>query len=48
MELIEQDIEATKHKEQMFFEFAERFSSSKDPDVAKKLGDQLGRFVFAE
>ena len=48
VELIEQDIEATKHKEQMFFEFAERFSSSKDPDVAKKLGDQLGRFVFAE
>jgi EAL domain-containing protein (putative c-di-GMP-specific phosphodiesterase class I) len=48
VELIEQDIEATKHKEQMFFELAERFRSSKDQDVAKKLGDQLGRFVFGE
>ena len=48
VELIEQGIEATKQKEQMFFELAERFRSSKDPDVAKKLGDELGRFVFGE
>ena len=48
VELIEQGIEATKQKEQMFFALAERFRSSKDPDVAKKLGDQLGRFVFGE
>ena len=48
VELIEQGIEATKQKEQMFFELAERFHSSKDPDVAKKLGDELGRFVFGE
>ena len=48
VELIEQGIEATKRKEQMFFELAERFRSSKDPDVVKKLGDELGRFVFGE
>jgi aminoglycoside phosphotransferase family enzyme len=48
VELIEQGIEATKQKEQMFFELAERFHSSKDPDVVKKLGDELGRFVFGE
>jgi EAL domain-containing protein (putative c-di-GMP-specific phosphodiesterase class I) len=48
VELIEQGIEATKQKEQMFFELAERFRSSKDPDAVKKLGDELGRFVFGE
>ena len=48
VELIEQGIEATKQKEQMCFELAERFRSSKDPDVVKKLGDELGRFVFGE
>jgi hypothetical protein len=48
VELIEQGIEATKQKEQMFFELAERFRSSKDPDVVKKLGDELGRFVFGD
>jgi len=45
-ELIEQGIEATKQREQMFCELRERFPSSKDPDVVKKLGDELGRFVF--
>jgi hypothetical protein len=46
--LIEQGIEATKQKEQAFFELAERFRSSKDPQEARKLGDELGRFVFGE
>lgn len=48
VELIEQGIEATKQKEQVFFELAERFRSSKDPHEARKLGDELGRFVFGE
>jgi hypothetical protein len=48
VELIEQGIEATKQKEQAFFELAERFRSSRDPDDVKKLGDELGRFVFGE
>jgi hypothetical protein len=42
----EQGIEVAKHKEQAFFELAGRFRSSKDPDEVKKLGDELGRFVF--
>jgi hypothetical protein len=48
VELIEQGIEAAEQKEQGFFELAERFRSSKDPDDIKKLGGQLGRFVFGE
>jgi hypothetical protein len=48
VELIEQGIEAAKQKEQTFFELAERFRSSKDASEAKKLGDELGRFVFGE
>jgi hypothetical protein len=48
VELIEQGIEAAKQKEQTFFELAERFRSSKNPDDVKKLGDELGRFVFGE
>jgi hypothetical protein len=48
VELIEQGIAAEKQKENSFFNLAERFRSSKDPDEAKKLGDELGRFVFGE
>jgi metal-responsive CopG/Arc/MetJ family transcriptional regulator len=46
VELIEQGIEAAKQKEQAFFELAERFRTSKGADEVKKLGDELGRFVF--
>jgi hypothetical protein len=46
VELIELGIEASKQKERAFFELAERFRASKDPDEAKQLGDKLGRFVF--
>ena len=35
-------------REEEFFELAERFRASNDPDEAKKLGDQLGRLVFGE
>ena len=35
-------------REEDFFELAERFRSSRDPDDVKKLGDELGRFVFGE
>jgi hypothetical protein len=48
VELIEQGIAAEKQKEQAFFELAERFRSSKNPEEAKQLGDELGRFVFGE
>jgi len=48
VELIEQGIAAEKQKENSFFNLAERFRSSTDPDEVKKLGDELGRFVFGE
>ncbi len=46
VELIEDGIEADKRKQQEFFELAERFRNENDPEVAKRLGDQLGRLVF--
>ena len=46
VELIENGIEAEKRKQQEFFELAERFREAKDPDTAKRLGDELGRLVF--
>ena len=48
VELIELGIEASKEKEKAFFELAQRFRSSKDPAESKRLGDELGRFVFGE
>jgi hypothetical protein len=48
VELIELGIEASKEKEKAFFELAERFRASKDPAESKRLGDELGRFVFGE
>ncbi len=48
VELIEQGIEARKQREDDFFELAERFRAAKDPDQAKRLGDELGRLVFGE
>jgi hypothetical protein len=46
LELIENGIEAEKRKRYEFFDLAERFRSTKDPEEAKRLGDQLGRIVF--
>jgi hypothetical protein len=46
VELIENGIEAEKRKQQEFFELAERFRNTTDPDEAKRLGDKLGRMVF--
>jgi len=48
VELIEQGIAAEQQKETAFFELAERFRSSKNPEEAKQLGEELGRFVFGE
>jgi N6-adenosine-specific RNA methylase IME4 len=46
VELIENGIEAEKRKQDEFFELAERFRSTSDPEEAKRLGDELGRMVF--
>ncbi len=48
VELIEEGIESRKQKEAAFFELAARFRASKDPEEAKRLGDEMGRFVFGE
>jgi hypothetical protein len=48
VELIELGIEARRQKEKDFFDLAERFRASKDPDEIKKLGEELGLFVFGE
>jgi hypothetical protein len=46
VELIENGIETEKHKQQEFFELAERFRNATDPEEVKELGDQMGRMVF--
>jgi hypothetical protein len=46
VELIENGIDAEKRKEQQFFALAERFRNEQDPEVAGRLGDELGRMVF--
>ncbi len=48
VELIELGIEARKQKEKAFFELAERFRATSDPQQAKRLGVELGRLVFGE
>lgn len=48
VELVEQGLEARKEKEKKFFSLAERFQASADPEEVKRLGDQMGRFVFGE
>ena len=46
VELIENGIEAEQRKQREFFDLAGRFRNETDPESAKRLGDQLGRFVF--
>jgi predicted transcriptional regulator len=48
VELIEEGIEAQQQKEKAFFDLAERFRAAKDPEDIKRLGDDMGRFVFGE
>jgi hypothetical protein len=48
VELIEQGLEARKEKEKAFFDLAERFRAYDDPTEAKRLGDEMGRFIFGE
>jgi len=48
VELIEDGMEAQKRKQEQFFQLAERFRATKDPEEAKRLGDELGRMVFGD
>jgi len=42
------DVEARKEKEKAFFVLAERFRAATDPVEIKRLGDEMGRFIFGE
>jgi hypothetical protein len=46
LELIENGMNAEKRKQEQFFALAERFRNEHDPEVANRLGDELGRMVF--
>jgi metal-responsive CopG/Arc/MetJ family transcriptional regulator len=46
VELIENGIETQKRKQEQFFALAERFRNEPDPEVANRLGDELGRMVL--
>lgn len=48
VDLLEQGLEVNQQREQAFFKLAEKFRSANDPAEVKKLGDDLGRFVFGE
>jgi hypothetical protein len=48
LELIENGMEADRRKQREFFDLAERFRSSTDPEEVKRLGDQMGRMVFGD
>ena len=46
VELIEEALEAKKQKEKDFFELAERFRATDNPQEAERLGEKLGQIVF--
>ena len=48
VELIEEGIEARRQKEKAFFGLVEKFRAADDPAQIKRMGDELGRFVFGE
>lgn len=48
VELVEQGLEAQQEKEKAFFALAERFRAETDPNEVKRLGNEMGRFIFGE
>ena len=46
LELIESGVEAEKRKQQQFFDLAERFRNEQNPEVANRLGEELGKLIF--
>jgi hypothetical protein len=45
---IEQSFEPRNEKEIAFFLLAERFRAQSDTKEVKRLGDEMGRFIFGE
>ena len=48
VELVEEGIELQRQKEKAFFERAERFRTSTDPNEIQRFGNQLGKIVFGK
>jgi hypothetical protein len=42
------DTESRNEKEKAFFALVERFRAAADPKEVKRLGDEMGRFIFGE
>ncbi len=47
VELVEEGIEARRRKQEEFFDLAKRFRSANDPKEVERLGNELGRMIFA-
>ena len=48
VELVEEGLAAQKEKEKAFFALAERFRAADDPQEVRRLGNEMGRFIFGE
>ncbi len=48
VELVELGLEARQQKEKAFFELAKKFRDADDPEEVRRLGDEMGRYVFGE
>jgi len=48
VELIEEGIASAEQREREFFRLAEKFRGAQDPQEIKRLGNEMGRFVFGE
>jgi len=48
VELIEEGIAAAEQREKEFFRLAEKFRAAQEPEEIKRLGNEMGRFVFGE
>jgi len=48
VELIEEGIAAEEQREKDFFRLAEKFRAAQDTEEIKRLGDEMGRFVFGQ
>jgi hypothetical protein len=44
----QKEVEGQKQEEKACLALAERFRAAADPNEVKRLGDQMGRFVFGE
>jgi hypothetical protein len=48
VELVELGLEARERREKEFFELAKKFRDTSDPEEVKRLGDEMGRYIFGD